>query len=40
VVEADSEEELRAHAAQDPAVTTGTAQMEIGTVLAGFVRPG
>ena len=40
VVEADSEEELRAHAAQDPAVTTGTARMEIGTVLAGFVRPG
>jgi hypothetical protein len=33
------EEELRAFAARDPAVTTGTAEMEIGTMLAGFVRP-
>ena len=40
VVEADSEEELRAFAAEDPAVTTGTAHLEIGTLLAGFVRPG
>ena len=40
VVEADSEEELRAFAAEDPVVTTGTAQLEIGTLLAGFVRPG
>lgn len=39
VVEADSEEELRAFAAADPAVTTGTASIEIGTMLAGFVRP-
>ena len=40
VVEAGDEDEVRAHAASDPAVTTGTAQMEIGTMLAGFVRPG
>ena len=39
VLEADSEDEVRAHAEQDPAVTTGTARMEIGTMLAGFVRP-
>jgi uncharacterized protein YciI len=40
VVEADDEVELRAFAAGDPAVTTGTAQVEIGKMLAGFVRPG
>ena len=39
VVEADDEGEVRAHADEDPAVTTGTAQMEIGTLLTGFVRP-
>ena len=39
VVEADDEEELRAFAASDPAVTTGTAQIEMGQMLAGFVRP-
>ncbi len=39
VVEADDEDELRAFAAGDPAVTTGTAQLEIGRLLAGFVRP-
>jgi len=39
VVEADDEEELRAFAAGDPAVTTGTAQIEMGQMLAGFVRP-
>jgi uncharacterized protein YciI len=39
VVEADDEAELRAFAAQDPAVTSGTAEMEIGEMLAGFVRP-
>jgi uncharacterized protein len=39
VVEAEDEEELRAFAAADPAVTTGTAEIEIGTMLAGFVRP-
>lgn len=42
VVEAEDEDEekLRAFAAEDPAVTTGTAQIEIGRMLAGFVRPG
>lgn len=39
VVEADDENELRAFAARDPAVISGTAQMEIGEMLAGFVRP-
>ena len=39
VIEADNEEELRTHAANDPAVTTGTADIEIGKMLAGFVRP-
>lgn len=39
VVEAEDEDELRAFAAGDPAVTTGTADVEIGTMLAGFVRP-
>lgn len=39
VVEADDENELRAFAAGDPAVTSGTAQMEIGEMLAGCVRP-
>ena len=39
VVEAEDEDELRAFAARDPAVTSGTAVMEIGKMLAGFVRP-
>ena len=39
VVEAEDEDELRAFAAGDPAVTTGTAELEIGTMPAGFVRP-
>ena len=39
VIEADDEDELRAFAAADPAVTSETAQMEIGEMLAGFVRP-
>ena len=39
VVEAEDEDELRAFAAGDPAVTTGTARIEIGQLLAGFVRP-
>ena len=40
VVEADGEDELRAFAANDPVVTSGTASIEIGKMLAGFVRPG
>jgi uncharacterized protein YciI len=39
VIEADDEEELRAYAAEDPAVTSGTAQLEIGRMLMGYVRP-
>jgi uncharacterized protein YciI len=40
VVEAEDEDELRSFAAGDPAVTTGTARIEIGKMLGGFVRPG
>jgi uncharacterized protein len=40
VVDADDEDELRAVAAADPAVVSGTAEIEIGKMLAGFVRPG
>jgi len=39
VVEADDEDEVRAFAANDPVVTTGTATIEMGKMLAGFVRP-
>jgi uncharacterized protein YciI len=40
VVEAEDEDELRAFVARDPAVTSGTGHMEVGKLLAGFVRPG
>jgi uncharacterized protein YciI len=39
VIEVDDEDELREFAADDPAVTSGTARLEIGKMLAGFVRP-
>jgi uncharacterized protein len=39
VVEAEDEDELRTFAAGDPVVTSGTAQLEIGKMLGGFVRP-
>jgi uncharacterized protein YciI len=39
VVEAEDEDEMRAFAAEDPAVVTGTAEVEVGQMLAGFVRP-
>lgn len=39
VVEADDEEEIRRFAQGDPVVTTGTAEIEMGKMLAGFVRP-
>ena len=39
VVETDDEEELRAFAAGDPVVTTGTGTVELGKMLGGFVRP-
>lgn len=38
VIEADDEEELRSFASGDPVVTTGTATIELGKMLAGFVR--
>lgn len=39
VIEAEDEDALRAFAARDPAVTSGTADIEIGKMLGGFVRP-
>ena len=39
VVEAEDEDELRSFAAADPAVTAGTAALEFGKLLGGFVRP-
>ena len=38
-MDADDEEELRAFAADDPVVTTGTGTIELGKMLGGFVRP-
>ncbi len=40
VIEADDEAEVHAFAAHDPVVTTGTGTVEIGKMLAGYVRPG
>jgi uncharacterized protein len=42
VVEADEADEdaLRAFAADDPVVTSGTGRLEVGRMLGGFVRPG
>lgn len=40
VVEADDEDEIRRFALGDPVVTTGTAEVEMGRMLAGFVRSG
>src|SRR3954470_19320203 len=39
VLEADDEDTVRAHADADPAVVSGTARLEFGRMLAGFVRP-
>ena len=39
VVQSDDEDELRDFAARDPVVTTGTASLELGKMLQGFVRP-
>jgi uncharacterized protein len=38
VVEADNEQELRSFADNDPVVTTGTGEIELGSMLGGFVR--
>ena len=40
VLEAEDEDELRAFAAGDPVVTTGTVSIEIGKMLGGFTRAG
>ncbi len=39
VIEAEDEDELRTFAADDPVVTTGTGEIELGKLLDGFVRP-
>ena len=39
VIETDDEQALRAHAEQDPVVASGTATVELGRMLIGFVRP-
>ena len=39
VVETDDEDELRAFAANDPVVVTRTASIEMGIMLAGYIRP-
>lgn len=39
VVETEDELALRAHAAQDPVVTTGTGTIEFGQMAMGYVRP-
>ena len=39
VIEAEDEDELRAFAEVDPAVTSGTTRIELGKMVAGFVRP-
>jgi uncharacterized protein YciI len=39
VLEADDEDQIRAFAQHDPVVTTGTGSIEMGKMLAGFVRP-
>ena len=39
VIETDDEDALRRHAAEDPVVTSGIGEIEIGRMLAGFVRP-
>jgi uncharacterized protein YciI len=39
VLEADDESEVRAFAAQDPAVATGTAEIVFGSMPMGFIRP-
>jgi hypothetical protein len=40
VVEAEDEEKLRAFAARDPVVTTGTGHIEMGKMLAGSSGQG
>jgi uncharacterized protein YciI len=39
VLDGEDEDEMRAFAAGDPVVVSGTAEIELGKMLAGFVRP-
>lgn len=39
VIESDDEDQVRAHAADDPVVTSGIGTMEVGTMLLGYIRP-
>ena len=39
VIEGDDEEEIRAFASGDPVITSGTADIEVGKLLAWYVRP-
>ena len=39
VVQSHDEDQLRDFAERDPVVTTGTASIELGKMLQGFVRP-
>jgi uncharacterized protein len=39
VIESEDEGAIQAHASDDPVVSSGTASIEIGKMLAGFVRP-
>jgi uncharacterized protein YciI len=40
VIEADDEDSVRAHAADDPFVTSGTGEIEVGKMLTGYLRGG
>lgn len=40
VITHEDEGELRRHAAADPAVVSGIAEITLGRMLAGYVRPG
>ena len=39
VIETDDADRVRALAAEDPAVTSGTAELQMGEMLTGYVRP-
>ena len=40
VIEGDDEEEIRVFAGGDPVITSGTADIEVGKLLAGTFDPG
>lgn len=39
VVESDDDDKLRAFAAAEPVVSTGTGEVELGRMLTAFIRP-